>query len=44
MPDTPPMGEPAAAAVGPAGDDLVSQVKFILGEGWKVFLPVAAPR
>ncbi|MCY1066499.1 FHA domain-containing protein [Nannocystis sp. RBIL2] len=43
VPDTPPMGEPAAAAVGPAGDDLVSQVKFILGEGWKVFHPVAAP-
>ncbi|WP_434422560.1 FHA domain-containing protein [Nannocystis pusilla] len=43
VPDTPPAGEPAAAAVGPAGGDLVSQVKFILGEGWKVFQPVAAP-
>ncbi|SFE40286.1 FHA domain-containing protein [Nannocystis exedens] len=41
VPDTPPAGEPAA--VGPAGGDLVSQVKFILGEGWKVFQPVAAP-
>ncbi|MCY1055817.1 FHA domain-containing protein [Nannocystis sp. SCPEA4] len=43
VPDLPPASEAAAPAAGPAGNDLVSQVKFILGESWKVLQPVAAP-
>jgi len=43
VPGAPPPSEVETPAAEPAAGDLVAQIKFILGESWKVLQPVAAP-